>query len=131
MQEDGADANGDGDADMGFTGCLEPTADDFISDLLPQQLGSSGGSYRREARSACNRIVSEMYSPPRVTAEIQRMRHRHIVPGFALDLTVNDPEDGTPWEFSRPEKRDKARRMVRGQKPYVLIGSPECRAFST
>jgi len=36
-----------------------------------------------------------------------------------------------PWDFSRPEKRDKARRMVREQKPYVLIGSPECRAFST
>ena len=131
MQEDSGDTNRDGDTDMGFIGCLEPTVDDFLSDLLLQQLGSSGGSYRREARSACNRIVSEMYSPPRVTAEIQRQRHRHLVPGFALDLTVKDPEDGMPWDFSRPEKRDKARRMVREQKPYVLIGSPECRAFST
>ncbi len=52
----------------GFIGILEPSAEDFMSDLLLQQLGSSGRSYLRENRASCRRIVSEMYSPPRVTA---------------------------------------------------------------
>ena len=50
--------------------------------------------------------------------------------GFALDLTVLD-EDGTPWDFTQRDKREKARRLVRQQKPYMLIGSPACKEFST
>ena len=120
-----------GDMDVGFLGSLEPTAGDTVSELLLQQLGSSGSSYRREQRGAARRIVSEMYSPPRVTAELKRGRYRHLLPGFALDLTVNDPEDGRPWDFSQADKREKARKMRREQKPYVLIGSPMCTAFCT
>ena len=88
----------DNDANMGFIGSLEPSVDDFVSGMLLQQLGSSGRSYRREARASCTRIVSEMYSPPRVTAELLRSkkRFRHVLPGFAFDLTVSDPEDGQP-----------------------------------
>jgi len=50
--------------------------------------------------------------------------------GFALDLTVLD-EDGTPWDFTKEEKRNKARRLVRTQKPYMLVGSPSCKDFCT
>ena len=125
------DQGKDVDMGMGFIGSLEPSPDDFIGQLLLQQLGSSGRSFRREQRSCARRIVSEMYSPPRVTVEIRRGRYRHLMPGFALDLTVVDPEDGLPWDFSKPDKRDKARRMRRNQRPYMLIGSPECTAFST
>jgi len=58
MEEDAtADENA---MDMGFLGSLEPKAEDFMSDLLLQQLGSSGRSYRREHRTCCKRIVSEM-----------------------------------------------------------------------
>ena len=59
------------------------------------------------------------------------MKHKHLLPGFALDLTVVDPEDGLPWGFPRSGKREKARQMRRRQKPYLLIGSPACTAFST
>ena len=59
------------------------------------------------------------------------MRSKHLMPGFALDLTVIDPDDGMPWDFSNQDKRDKARRLMRSQKPYFLIGFPMCRAFST
>ena len=52
-------------------------------------------------------------------------------PGFALDLTVVDPEDGSPWDFCKKEKRDKARKMQREQRPILLIGSPMCTAFCT
>ena len=33
-------------------------------------------------------VVSEMYSPPRVTSAAGKLRHLGIVPGFALDLTT-------------------------------------------
>ena len=49
--------------------------------------------------------------------------------GFALDLTVLDG-DGQPWDFNVLEKREKARRMVREQKPYMFIGSPSCKELS-
>jgi hypothetical protein len=123
--------DGNTDQDMGFLGILEPSADDFISEILLQQLGSSGRSFKRENRAACKRLVSEMYSPPRVTAEIRRMKHRHLLPGFALDLTVVDPDDGMPWDFSQSGKRQKARELRRKQRPYMLIGSPECKEFSS
>ena len=119
------------DADMGFLGSLEPEPGDVASELLLQQLGSTGNSYKRETRKAFRHLVSEIYSPPRVTAEIRRQRHRHLLPGFALDLTVTDPDDGQPWDFCCMEKRDKARALRRRQKPFLLIGSPMCTAFGT
>ena len=42
-----------------------------------------------------------------------------------------DPDDGQPWDFSRRDKREKARRLLREQKPILLIGSPMCTQFST
>ena len=53
------------------------------------------------------------------------------MPGFAFDLTVNDPDDGQPWDFFVKGKREKARAKLNSQKPYLLIGSPSCSAFST
>jgi hypothetical protein len=76
------------------------------------------------------KMVSEIYSPPRITDLLKRTRSRHLMAGFALDLTVLD-EDGEPWDFTVLEKREKARKLVRVQKPYMLIGSPSCKGFST
>ena len=45
--------------------------------------------------------VTEIYSPPRVTAIAERLR---LIPGLALDLTTIDPDDGEPWNFDIPEK---------------------------
>ena len=112
-------------------GKLEPRFDDELSCLLLNQLGSVGRSYRREARQAARHIVSEVYSPPRVTAMINGSKLRHVMPGYALDLTVTDPADGLPWDFSLEHKRIRARRLLREQKPYLLIGSPECKQFCT
>ena len=122
--EDNGGMDVDGDAAMGFLGMLEPPADDGISEILLQQLGSSGRSFNREKRASCRRLVSEMYSPPRVTAEIRRMNHRHFLLGFALDLTVVDPEDCLQRDFSQAGEREKATQMRRRQRPYMLICSP-------
>ena len=125
---------------MGLVGSLEPSRDDFVSELLMEQLGSSR-SFKREKRKCAQAlfavghprraVVSELYSPPRVTKEIVRMRSRRLAPGLALDFTVIDPSDGKPWDFNDPAKRERARMLVRRQRPYMLIGSPMCRAFST
>ena len=48
---------------------------------------------------------------------------RNLVPGFALDLTVNDPDDNMPWDFSKSGKRSKAMKMIRENRPYMVIGS--------
>ncbi len=91
------------DVHMGFIGSLEPAPEDQISPILLQQLGSAGRRYKRESRQAFRRIVSEIYSPPRITAELRKMRGRHLMPGLALDLTVIDPDDGLPWDFSKSD----------------------------
>ena len=43
-----------------------------------------------------------------------------------MDLTTNDPDDGQPWDFDVKDKREKALRLQREQKPLFLIGSPMC-----
>ena len=39
--------------------------------------------------------------------------------------------DGKPWDFTVEAKRERARQLIRKQKPYLLIGSPACTAFCT
>jgi hypothetical protein len=54
-------------------------------------------------------ILSEIYSPPRVTKILSSMPGHALAPGVALDLTCTDPFDGLPWDFDKPEKRQRAR----------------------
>ena len=37
------------------------------------------------------------------------------MPGFALDITVADSDDGLPWDFNMNAKREKARMVFRRQ----------------
>ena len=115
----------------GGLGSIEPDVDDVIAQLLVTEMGSSGRSRIRERRAGFRRIVSEIYSPARVTQMIKDKKMRHVMPGFAFDITVADPEDGLPWDFSVKSKRDRARALLREQKPFMLIGSPMCTHFST
>ena len=71
--------------------------------------------------------VTEIYSPPRVVKMAKKMG---LVPGLSLDLTTIDEDDGQPWDFSKKEKRDKARDLVRNKKHLLLVLSPMCTAFS-
>jgi len=32
-------------------------------------------------------------------------------------LTVSDPDDGHAWDFDRADKKEKARMLLRAQKP--------------
>ncbi len=134
MESADAEMNGDeaaGETTQGddmMIGCV--TLDETHIMLLGH-LGVQRGAYRRENRKAYNRIVSEIYSPPRVTRMISCLPSLKLLPGYALDITVEDPDDGLPWDFDDPAKREKARKLIREQKPLFLIGSPMCTAWCT
>ncbi len=69
-------------------------ANDEIMLFLVEQLGGHGHQFARDRKRAFKRIVSEIYSPPRITGI---MRHGGLLqPGVALDLTTVDPHDGQP-----------------------------------
>ena len=72
--------------------------------------------------------VAEVFSPPRVTALAGKSG---LKPGFALDLTQLDTETGRPWDFSSPSMRERAWNLQDSQKPFLLVGSPPCKPFSS
>ena len=74
----------------------------------------------------CGNYVSEVYSPPKIVTVAQAAGLRG---GFSLDLTAPDP-NGQVWDFAKRSCREKARQLMRLQKPYLLIGSPPCTAWS-
>jgi len=105
--------------------------EDGVSELLLTQMGMSGRAFRREHRAASSRIVSEVYSAPRLVKERGALRKAGLLPGFSLDITTLDPETGQPWDFNCAATRSKARGLLRAQRPLFLVGSPMCKAFST
>ena len=93
-------------------------------------LGSNGRKYVRERARGIKAAVSEIYSPPRVTAATQLLPELKIIPGFALDLTTADT-DGLLWDFGSKVMRDRAMKKLKEERPLLLIGSPMCTYFST
>ena len=71
------------------------------------------------ARGA-HHAITEIYSPPRITTLAKQMG---LQPGYALDLTSRAP-DGRFWDFSKARDRLKCWRLLRRDRPYLLIGSP-------
>ena len=92
-------------------------------------LRGNTSKYRRERGKAIRAIVSEMYSPPRVSAVAKLCPSFGILPGFALGLTTHDT-DGKHWDFDDEEMRARAWSKVRNEQPLLLIGTPMCTAFS-
>ncbi len=70
--------------------------------------------------------VAEVYSPPRMAAAAERHGLR---PGWSLDITEVDPEDGQPWDLSKVEKQRKAWKLLTTDEPCMLVVSPMCGAF--
>ena len=112
------------DLQLGFVGAQDDA--DYM--YLISSMGASPGPFRRERRAASRRVVSEMYSPPRVTRAISTMPGCDLIRGFTLDLTCLAPDGGMPWDFDVPAKRDNAMRKVRTEKPAMIIGSVMCTA---
>jgi hypothetical protein len=60
-------------------------------------------------------IIIDSHSAPRIGA-IAGMWD--LLPGWSLDLTVNDPDDGEPWDFNMQENETRLRASSRGRKHY-------------
>ena len=52
-----------------------------------------------------------------------------VVHGLAWDLTTTDGQ-GRAWDFDDSERRAAAWRLIKRDKPFILIGTPRCTAFS-
>ena len=77
-EEPAAEGDGDGgDVQMGFIGSIN----DAEVEHMIMMMGVSNGPYRRERRSATNRTVSEIYSPPTVTTAIGKGLGKGRPPG--------------------------------------------------
>ena len=63
--------------------------------------------------------ISEVYSPPRITASANDNGLRG---GWSLDLSTN-------WDLSNPEQQKLAMDLLRKTKPKMLIASPPCTWF--
>ena len=71
--------------------------------------------------------ISEVYSPPTFTSLASEYS---LTPGTSFDITVND-ENGLPWDFDIPEQRERCKQRILKDKPWLLVGSPPCTAFSS
>ena len=56
---------------------------------------------------------------------------KRLKPGWSLDLTTDDPETGKPWNLVDGKIRAKATKLINEGKPFCVILSPMCTAFST
>ena len=70
--------------------------DEVASLAIFNCLAVDNRSFQRERKRAYRKVVSELYSPPRVTSALSCLPNASLVPGYALDLTVVDPYDGEP-----------------------------------
>ena len=92
--------------------------------MLIMHLRPPPRGYRRKHRHAVKRLVSQVYSPPRVTRMLSLLPPGLLHAGLAFDITRVDPDDGLPWDFGLRARRDKVFGLLREQTPLFLIGSP-------
>ena len=105
-------------------------ADEMATDAEPQPIVTDDAdtvfrSLSDEERNMVASIlkgidVTEIYSPARVN---QLALKFGLAPGHSLDLTNG-------WNFEEPEARERAWKLIKQSKPYVVIGSPPCTMFS-
>ena len=70
--------------------------------------------------------VSELFSVPRVT----KLMRPSMSLGKGLTFDLQGDADGRSWDFLKAADRHEALARIREQKPYLVIGSPPCTAFS-
>jgi len=119
IEEDGEDADIHA---LIIKGMPEQVAKEYINTYeLFLVHGVSAGDAKKK--------VTELFSPPRVTAELQRMPTINLAAGATYDLRAD--AKGRSWDFLKQADRAKARKEIREQKPFMVIGSPPCTAFCT
>ena len=76
--------------------------------------------------------VAEVYSQPRIAQEASLREYggTQLMPGWSLDLTLNDPLTQKPWDLGKNAVRDRIRKLVVESKPFIVIGAPPRPMFS-
>ena len=82
----------------------------------------AGARHGQRAAVTFPRFICRQESP---------QRPREAVTFILFPASVVDPGGGQPWYFSINGKGQKALNKFAEQKPYMLIGSSQCTAFST
>ena len=75
------------------------------------------------------KTVTELFSPPRVNAELKKTPEDSITAGTSFDLII-DQVSGEAWDFLRADHRRRCWSRLRAEDPWVVIGSPPCTALS-
>jgi hypothetical protein len=78
---------------------------------------------------ASGHVVTELFSPPRVTAKVHDAQNATLAAGTSFDMIV-DQHTGESWDFLRADHRRRCWARLRTEDPWVVIGSPPCTAFS-
>ena len=107
MKRRGGDRDADGDDNMG-------------DELMYMK---ESDSLRRDGRYS----VAEVFSPPRVCA---RARERGMAGGWSMDWMERCPITGQAWDLSKRHIQEKAMKLLKRDKPGLLIASPPCTLFS-
>ena len=85
---------------------------------------------RGETADEAGKKVTELFSPPRINEKLNQMNNkRGIVAGTSFDL-IADTVTGETWNFMKPEDRRRCWSRLEEERPWVVIGSPPCTAFS-
>ena len=71
--------------------------------------------------------VCEVFSPKRMCLEA---RMRGLKGGWSLDITVKDDVTSRTYDLRNPGDQKEVKRMIRRDKPSVLVVSPPCTVFS-
>ena len=100
---------------------IEETNRETMSML--SSLSADTTKYRCERKRSIRAVVSEIDSPPRVTAATKLLPELRIIPGFELDLATAD-DDGQLWGFDSKVMRDRALKKIREERPLLLIRFP-------
>ena len=82
-------------------------------------LGGSTRRFRRERQRQLKAIVSEVYSPARVTHAARLFPSYDCIPGMAFDLTTVGP-DGVAWDFDDEDRQAAAWKILEERKPPVV-----------
>ena len=81
------------------------------------------------SRGVAKQKVTKLFRPPRVTEEMRRVPNLMFEGGETYDLFQD--KNGKAWDFRKAADRKQVRAEIMEQKPWMVIGSPPCTAFSS
>ena len=94
-----------------------------------ETLGGNASKYQRERERALRAVLTELYSPPRVSAMAKMCPSYGILLGFASDLTTTD-SDCRNLDFDDATMTERPWAKIKAEEPLLILGSTMCTAFS-